>query len=51
MPTKTNFIRISKDFLPIGSDVGVLGYPLCELAFDSKDIYKPKVGDIKLRTI
>ncbi|MFZ3068895.1 MAG: serine protease [Microgenomates group bacterium] len=47
---KNDFIRISKDYLPIGSEVGLLGYPLCELSFDNKDVYKPKVGDIKLRT-
>lgn len=47
---RNDFIRISKDFLPIGSDVGVLGYPVCNLHFQEKDINKPLIGDILLRT-
>lgn len=47
---KNNFFRISTDFLPIGSEVGVLGYPLCKLDFIDRDVNKPRVGDILLRT-
>jgi hypothetical protein len=46
---KNDFIRISKDFLPIGSEVGVLGYPLCNLLFQDSDINKPIIGNILLR--
>jgi len=42
-------IRISKEFLPIGSEVGVLGYPLCKLEFQEKDINEPLIGNILLR--
>lgn len=45
-----DFIRISQEFLPIGSEVGVLGYPLCSLQFQDSDIQKPLIGDILLRT-
>lgn len=47
---RNDFIRISKDFLPIGSEVGVLGYPLCKLEFQERDINKPLIGNILLRT-
>lgn len=47
---RNDFIRISKDFLPIGSEVGVLGYPLCRLEFQDRDINKPKIGNVLLRT-
>lgn len=47
---KNDFIRISKDFLTIGNEVGVLGYPLCQLDFQDKDSSKPILGDILLRT-
>jgi len=46
---KNDFIRISKDFLPIGSEVGVLGYPLCKLEFQERDMNKPLIGNILLR--
>jgi hypothetical protein len=46
---KNDFIRISKDNYPIGSDIGVLGYPLCALQFENRDLSKPKIGDIILR--
>lgn len=49
LANKNDFIRISKDFLPIGSSVGVLGYPLCQLKFEDKDLSKPLIGDILLR--
>jgi len=47
---RNDYIRIAKDFLPIGSEVGVLGYPLCKLTFQEKDINKPLIGNILLRT-
>ncbi len=47
---RNDFIRISKDFLPIGSEVGVLGYPLCKLEFQERNINKPLIGNILLRT-
>jgi hypothetical protein len=47
---RNDFIRISKDFLPIGSEVGVLGYPLCKLEFQERDINKPLIGNVLLRT-
>ncbi len=47
---RNDFIRISKDFLPIGSEVGVLGYPLCKLEFQERDVNKPLIGNILLRT-
>ncbi|MBU1104664.1 serine protease [Candidatus Parcubacteria bacterium] len=46
---RNDFIRISKEFLPIGSEVGVLGYPLCKLEFQEKDINKPLIGNVLLR--
>ena len=47
---KNDFIRISQDFLPIGSEIGVLGYPLCQLQFKDNDINQPLIGNILLRT-
>ena len=47
---KNDYIKISTDFLPIGSEIGILGYPLCELKFANKDINQPLVGNILLRT-
>jgi len=47
---RNDYIRIAKDFLPIGSEIGVLGYPLCKLTFQEKDINKPLIGNILLRT-
>jgi|SRR6185295_1031668 len=42
-------VRIDQGFKSIGSEVGVLGYPLCGLTFDNGDVAKPKIGDILLR--
>jgi hypothetical protein len=47
---KNDFIRISKEFLPIGSEVGILGYPICKLNFANHNINNPKVGNILIRT-
>lgn len=47
---KNDFIRISKDFLPIGSEVGVLGYPLSKLEFDNQDFSHPRIANILMRT-
>lgn len=46
---RNDFIRISKEFLLIGSEVGVLGYPLCKLEFKERDLNKPLIGNILLR--
>jgi len=46
---KNDFIRVSKDYCPIGTDIGVLGYPLCALQFENRDLSKPKIGNILLR--
>lgn len=45
-----DYIRISQNFHTIGTEVGVLGYPLCNLTFTNGDASKPNVGDILLRT-
>ena len=50
----SEYVRVSKDPLPIGSETGILGYPLCELKFEKNqdgvgDINKPLIGDILLR--
>lgn len=42
-------LRIDQNFNKIGSEVGVLGYPLCGLTFDSGDVAKPRIGDVLLR--
>ena len=47
---KDDFIRVSNEFLRIGQEIGVLGYPLSELQFKSNDIKQPIVGNILLRT-
>lgn len=47
---KNDFIRVSKDYCPMGTDIGVFGYPLCALQFENRDLSKPKIGDILLRT-
>jgi len=47
---KNEFIRVSKDFCPIGSQIGVLGYPLSQLKFENADLAKPLIGNILLRT-
>lgn len=46
---RNDFIRISKEFLLIGSEVGVLEYPLCKLEFKERDLNKPLIGNILLR--
>jgi hypothetical protein len=46
---KGQFIHVSENLLPIGSMVGVLGYPLCKLEFEKKDYKKPKIRNILLR--
>jgi hypothetical protein len=47
---KNEYVKILTEFLPIGSEIGVLGYPLCELKFKNGDINQPLVGDVLLRT-
>lgn len=47
---KNEFIRVSQDLQPIGKEIGILGYPLCQLTFENSDLSKPKIGDVLLRT-
>lgn len=47
--SKKNYLKISTDFLSIGTEVGVLGYPLSSLTFKDMDINKPLIGDVLLR--
>lgn len=48
--TKNHYLAIDEKFLPLGSSVGVIGYPLAELLFADQDITKPLAGNIFLRT-
>jgi hypothetical protein len=43
------YIRVGRSLSLIGSQVGVLGYPLVKLEFEGNDIQKPKLGDVILR--
>lgn len=43
------FLKIDKNLHGIGSEIGVLGYPLCKLTFDNGDVTKPRIGNILLR--
>lgn len=47
---KDNYIKISNNFMPIGKEIGILGYPLCKLEFNDSSLDKPKYGNIILRT-
>ncbi len=47
---KSDFIKFSSTDQPIGTDIGVLGYPLSVLEFENDDINSPKIGNIILRT-
>lgn len=49
LANKNDFIRISQEFLPIGTEVGVLGYPLSKLVFENHDFNKPKIADVLMR--
>lgn len=49
VPKKDDYFRIDTSFEPIGSSVGVLGYPLAKLEFENFDITRPRAGDIFLR--
>lgn len=44
-----NHLRVNPGFINIGTEVGVLGYPLCDLKFENEDISRPKIGDVLLR--
>jgi len=46
---KDDYIRIDQKFRGIGTEMAVLGYPLCNLDFIDGDIHKPNVGNILLR--
>lgn len=43
------FLKIERNLLNIGTPIGVLGYPLCHLEFENKDVNQPKIGDVILR--
>ena len=43
---RNDFIRISSKTLPIGSEIGVLGYPLCKLEFEDQNLSKPKIENV-----
>lgn len=45
-----SYVSIEQDFKPIGIPIGILGYPLSKLEFDDRDINKPKIGNILMRT-
>jgi len=47
---KEDLIPISLKKYPIGTEIGVLGYPLVDLKFEDHNIHKPLIGDILLRT-
>jgi V8-like Glu-specific endopeptidase len=44
-----DFIRIDQNFRQIGTEIAVLGYPLCKLDFDERDINRPQIANILLR--
>lgn len=46
---KNDFIRVTKDYRLIGTDIGVLGYPFCVLSFKNSDTAQPVLGNILLR--
>jgi hypothetical protein len=48
--TPDDYIRVDQKFHPIGTPVGVLGYPLSALTFEAGDINRPMAGNILLRT-
>ena len=47
---KNEYIPISKEFSTIGTEIGILGYPISQLQFENGDFNKPKWGNILLRT-
>lgn len=46
---KDDYIRIDQKFRMIGTEIAVLGYPLCKLDFNDSDVNKPKLGNILIR--
>lgn len=46
---KDDFIRVDQKRHRIGTEAVVLGYPLCKLDFDNRDLGQPKLGQILLR--
>ena len=46
---KNDYIRIDHNFKKIGTEVAVLGYPLCSLDFINADLSKPQLGSVRLR--
>ena len=47
---KKDYLPINKEFFPIGTEVGILGYPMVTLQFENDNPNKPKLGNILLRT-
>jgi hypothetical protein len=47
---RNNYIPISKEFCTIGTEIGILGYPISGLEFENGDFNKPKIGNVLLRT-
>jgi len=46
---KDDYIRVDANFHQIGTDVGVLGYPLSMLNFNNQDLMQPQLANILLR--
>lgn len=46
---KDDYVRVDQKFRMIGTEIAVLGYPLCKLDFIDKDVNKPQLGNILLR--
>ena len=47
---KEEYIPISKGFCAIGTEIGILGYPISALRFENGDFNRPIIGNILLRT-
>jgi hypothetical protein len=46
---ESTFIRVDQNFHTIGTEAGVLGYPLCDLHFQNGNISSPDLGSVLLR--
>ncbi len=46
---KDDYIKIEKNFVPLGRRVGVIGYPLSSITFRNQDLMQPNVGDVVMR--
>ena len=45
---KNDFIKIADEVFPIGSEIGILGYPMCGLTFEDENFLKPQIDKILL---